>query len=147
MKQFVIALKSADFIKSGKNWATNAIDLYNNKWYTNYSISKSRYGLDLFNNRTFIGTEVIENATPTVSVLNSTPVYSTNYGEVLLDTNVIKYNVFQYDEINNQYYIFNLIEDASPYYILSPTSVSTDLYRFVDTTSSVDILNYKRSFY
>lgn len=147
MKQFILGLKSADFIKSGKHWETDAIDLYNNKWYTNYSVTKSRYGLNLYEGRTFVGTSVVEDATPTVVVNGSTPLYSTNYGEVLIDPNVINYNIFEYDEISGQYYIFNLIQDSSPYYILDPNSVNLDLYRFVDTSSRVDILNYKRSIY
>lgn len=147
MKQFIIALKSSDFIKSGTQWTTDAIDLYNNKWYTNYSVSKSRYGLNELDNRTFVGTEVISNATPSIVVEGSTPVSVTNYGEIFKDTNVITYNIFEYDEISEQYFIFNLIEDASPFYILDPTSINLDLYRFVDTSSRTDILSYKRSLY
>lgn len=147
MKQFIIALKSSDFIKSGKAWTTDAIDLYHNKWYTNYSVSKSRYGLNELDDRTFVGTEVLPNATPSIVVEGSTPVSITNYGEIFKDTNVITYNIFEYDEISEQYFIFNLIEDASPFYILDPTSVNLDLYRFVDTSSRTDVLSYKRSFY
>ena len=147
MKQFIIALKSSDFIKSGNAWTTDSIDLYNNKWYTNYSVSKSRYGLNELSDRTFVGTEILEDATPTIVVGGSTPVSVTNYGEIFKDTSVISYNIFQYDEISEQYFIFNLIEDASPFYILDPTSVNLDLFRFVDTSSRTDILSYKRSVY
>ena len=146
MKQFIIALKSSDFNKSGKSWSTDAIDLYHNKWYTNYSITKSRYGLTELSDQTFVGTEIIPDATPTVIINGSTPVSVTNYGEIVVEENVITYNVFKYDEQSGQYYIFNLIEDASPYYILDPESVSLDLLRFVDTSSRIDILSYKRSF-
>lgn len=146
MKQFVIALKSSDFSKSGKSWSTGAIDLYNNRWYTNYSPIRSRYGLDLIGDRTFVGTETIPDATPTVVISGSTPVTVTNYGEIVKETNVITYNIFDYDEISGQYFIFDLIEDSSPYYILDPTSVDLDLYRFIDTSSQIDILSYKRSF-
>jgi hypothetical protein len=147
MKQFIIALKSSDFNKSGKSWSTDAIDLYHNKWYTNYSITKSRYGLAELNDQTFVGTEIIPDATPTVIINGSTPVSVTNYGEIVVEENVITYNVFKYDEQSGQYYIFNLIEDASPYYILDPEYVSLDLLRFVDTSSRIDILSYKRSFF
>lgn len=147
MKQFIIALRGSDFIKSGKAWTTDAIDLYSNKWYTNYSVAKSRYGLNELDDRTFVGTSIVADATPTISIEGSTPVAVTNYGEIVKDTDSITYNVFQYDEISGQYFIFNLIEDASPFYILDPTSISLDLYRFIDTSSRVDILSYKRSFY
>ena len=147
MKQFIIALKSSDFIKSGKQWSTAGIDLYSNKWYTNYSIARSRYGLNLLEDRTFVGTSVIPDATPSIIVEGSTPVYVTNYGEIVQETNVIKYNRFEYDEQSGQYFIFNLIEDASPFYILNPDTVDLDLQRFVDTSSKIDILSYKRRFY
>lgn len=147
MKQFIIALRSADFIKSGKTWTTGAIDLYHNKWYTNYSVSRSTYGLNELEDRRFVGTEILENATPTVFVDGSTPVSVTNYGEIFKEENVISYNIFQYDEETEQYYIFNLIEDSSPFFILEPESIDLDLYRFVDTKSKIDILSYKRRVY
>jgi hypothetical protein len=147
MKQFIIALRSSDFLKAGKSWSTEAIDLYHNKWYTNYSSVRSRYGLDLIGDRTFVGTEVIDDATPTINVLGETPISVTNYGEVVKDPNVITYNTFTYDELSGEYLIFNLIESSSPYYILNSSSVDEALYRFVDTSSEVDILSYKRSIY
>jgi hypothetical protein len=147
MKQFVIALRSSDFNRSGKSWSTDAIDLYSNKWYTNYSYLRSRYGLNEIGDRTFVGTEIIEDATPSVIIDGSTPVAVTNYGEIVAEENVITYNVFEYDEISGQYFIFNLIEDSSPFFILDPTTVDLDLFRFVDTSSEISILSYKRSFY
>lgn len=146
MKQFVIALRSADFIKSGKSWTTEAIDLYHNKWYTNYSISRSAYGLNELEDRRFVGTELLD-ATPTLVIDGSTPLAVTNYGEIFKEESVISYNIFQYDEQTGQYYIFNLIEDASPFFILDPESIDLDLYRFVDTKSKVDVLSYKRRLY
>lgn len=145
MKQFIIALKSTDFIKSGKNWTTDYIDLYHNRWYTNYSNYRSRYGIDYLGNKVFVGTEIIPNATPSISVEGSTPIAVTNYGEIIQDTNVIKYNIFEYDEISGQYYIFDLIESTSPFFILDDGLFSPDLLRFIDTTAQIDIISYKRS--
>lgn len=144
MKQFIMPLRSTDFIKSGKLWSTGSIDLYHNKWYTNYSVNKSRYGLNLIGDNTFVGTEVVAGATPSVVIDGSTPVYVTNYGEVLVEENAKKYNIFQYDETSGQYFIFNL-EDASPFFVLEDNSL--DLYRFVDTSSRIDIIRYKRRFF
>jgi hypothetical protein len=146
MKQYILALRSLDFTKSGKSWSTDGLDLYNNKFYTNYSISRSRFGVDEIGDKTFVGTEIIADATPTIIVNGATPVAVTNYGEIVKETGIVTYNRFNYDSISGQYFIFNLIEDASPYYILDPESVDLDLYRFVDTTSKVDILNYKGAF-
>lgn len=134
-------LRSRDFNKSGKLWTTNAIDLYHNEWYTNYSVKRSRHGLNLIGDNTFVGTEIVPNATPTVIIDGSTPVYVTNYGEVIVEQNAKKYNIFQYDELAGQYFIFNL-EDASPFFTLQDQS--DDLYRFVDTSSRIDIIRYKR---
>lgn len=142
MKQFIIALRSADFIKSGKSWTTESIDLYHNKWYTNYSVSRSPYGLNQLEDRTFVGTQLVD-TTPSLEIQGSTPVSVTDYGEIFKQQSAITYNIFQYDQDTGQYYIFNLIEDSSPFYILDPDSISLDLYRFVDTTSRVDILSYK----
>lgn len=147
MKQFIIALKSTDFIKSGKNWTTDYIDLYNNRWYTNYSNYRSRYGVDYIGNKVFVGTEIKPDATPSVLIENATPIAVTDYGEIVQDSNVIKYNIFEYDETSGQYYIFDLLESASPFFILEDQLLSPDLLRFVDTKSQIDILNYKRSFF
>lgn len=147
MKQFIIALRSSDFNRSGKFWSTDAIDLYSNKWYTNYSYLRSRYGLNEIGDRTFVGTEILQDATPSVFINGSTPVSVTNYGEIFVEENVITYNIFEYDEVSGQYFIFNLIEDSSPFFILDPTNVDLNLLRFVDTSSEISILSYKRSFF
>ena len=146
MKQFIIALRSADFIKSGKSWTTEAIDLYNNKWYTNYSVSRSSYGLNELEDRRFVGSEVID-ASPTVLIDGSIPVSVTDYGEIVREENIITYNIFQYDEKTEKYYIFNLNQSSSPYFVLDVDSIDNAFYRFVDTSSKIDILSYKRRVY
>ena len=146
MKQYILGLRSNDFIRSGKSWTTDAIDLYHNKFYTNYSVLKSRTGINTIGDRTFVGTEVLQGATPSVVVEGSTPIAVTNYGEIIRDPNVIRYNIFQYDELSGEYYIFDLIADSSPYYVLNPESVDLNLERFVDTSSRVDILSYRSAF-
>lgn len=57
MKSYLLSFTTYDFIKNGKTWDTGAIDLYSNKYYTNYSIKKSRNGLNLLGDYTFVGTE------------------------------------------------------------------------------------------
>ena len=146
MKQYILGLRSNDFIRSGKSWTTDAIDLYHNKFYTNYSVLKSRTGINTIGDRTFVGTEVLQGATPSVVVQGATPIAVTNYGEIIRDPNVIRYNIFQYDELSGEYYIFDLIADSSPYYVLNPESVDLNLERFVDTSSRVDILSYRSAF-
>lgn len=145
MKQYILALRSLDFIKSGKSWSTGSIDLYNNKFYTNYSIARSRFGIDELGDRTFVGTEIIYDATPSVTVLGETAEIVTNYGEIVKQAGIISYNVFDYDETSGQYVIFTLQDGATPYYVLQGAQTS-ELFRFVDTSSQIDILSYKAAF-
>jgi hypothetical protein len=145
MKQYILALRSIDFIKSGKSWSTGSIDLYNNKFYTNYSITRSRFGIDEIGDRTFVGTEIIEDATPSVTVLGETAQVVTNYGEIVKEKGVISYNVFDYDELTGQYVVFSIGSQATPYYVLQG-SQTPELFRFVDTSSQIDILSYKAAF-
>jgi hypothetical protein len=145
MKQYILALRSLDFIKSGKSWSTESIDLYNNKFYTNYSIARSRFGVDELGDRTFVGTEIIHDATPSVTVLGETAEIITNYGEIVKQAGVISYNVFDYDEDSGQYIIFTLEDGEDPYYVLQGVQTA-ELFRFVDTSSKIDILTYKGAF-
>lgn len=87
MKQYLLLLKSGDFVKSGNTWTTGAINLYANNQYINYSNVRSQYGLNLIGDRTFVGTEVTSprgdgrHATPLVSH----SLYTTDYGEVIYE--------------------------------------------------------------
>ena len=145
MKQYILALRSLDFIKSGKSWSTSSIDLYNNKFYTNYSIARSRFGIDELGDRTFVGTEIIHDATPSVTVLGETAEIVTNYGEIVKQAGIISYNVFDYDETSGQYVIFTLQDGATPYYVLQGAQTA-EVFRFVDTSSQIDIISYKGAF-
>lgn len=112
MKQYLLLLKSGNFVKSGNVWTSEPINLYANEQYYNYSNTRSRYGVDLIGDRTFVGTEV---ASPRFGGESSTPltpraVYVTDYGEVVSDP-------------------------ATP-----------QLFRFVDTSSRIDILSYRHVF-
>lgn len=88
MKQYLLLLKSGDFNKSGNKWTSNAINLYNNSQYTNYSYTRSRYGLNLIGDNTYVGTEI---TSPSYNVAPATPisdnvVYVTNLGEVVYES-------------------------------------------------------------
>lgn len=88
MKQYLLLLKSADFNKSSNVWTSNAVNLYSNTQYSNYSYVRSRYGLDLIGDNTYVGTEVTspsytaDPATP----LSSNAVYVTDAGELVYDS-------------------------------------------------------------
>lgn len=87
MKQYLLLLKSSDFTKSGNTWTSNPINLYHNSQYSNFSYTRSAYGLNLIGDRTYVGTEL---ASPSYSEGDATPVsdtavYVTDIGEVVYD--------------------------------------------------------------
>lgn len=57
MKSYLLSFTKYDFNKSGNVWTTDAVDLYYNKYYTNFSSKKSRNGLNALGDYTFVGTE------------------------------------------------------------------------------------------
>jgi len=67
MKTYLLSFVAPDFSKDGKIWSTQGIDLYANKYYTNYSYSRSPTGLNSTGDFVFTGTEVLSNATPTIA--------------------------------------------------------------------------------
>lgn len=93
MKQYLLLFKSGDFVKTSNAltgnplWTSNAVNLYSNSQYKNYSYTRSRYGLNLIGDNTYVGTEV---TSPSYSQESSTPlssnvVYVTNVGEVVYE--------------------------------------------------------------
>jgi hypothetical protein len=81
MKTYFLALNKTDFNISGSTWTSNVVDIYSNRFYTNYSTFRSPNGLNEIGDFTFVGTEVLNNATPTIDG----SVAVTNYGEIKLD--------------------------------------------------------------
>lgn len=47
MKRYLLGLRSGDFTKNGNVWTSDAINLYNNSSYKNYSYKRSASGLNL----------------------------------------------------------------------------------------------------
>lgn len=81
MKTYFLALNKSDFNVSSSTWTSNVIDLYSNRFYTNYSTFRSQYGLNELGDYTFVGTQILQNATPTIDGALKV----TNYGEIVLD--------------------------------------------------------------
>jgi hypothetical protein len=87
MKRYLLGLRSGDFNKNGRLWITDPINLYNNKFYKNYSYKRSQTGLNLIGDYTFVGTEL---TSPSYSGVHAATVdqyvkYATNYGEVVYE--------------------------------------------------------------
>jgi len=87
MKQYLLLLKSGDFNKSGNTWTSNAINLYKNDSFTNYSYVRSRYGLNTIGDNIYVGLEytspsyTAELATP----LSNSALYVTDIGEIVYE--------------------------------------------------------------
>ena len=141
MKTYFLALNNSDFSISGNTWTSNVIDLYSNRFYTNFSTLRSQHGLNELGDYTFVGTELRPDATPTLD--STTKV--TNYGEIILEETIGEYGFFNSDNYQDGRYIFDLVQ-SSPFWIMGPDYESQLVYRFVDTTSRVDIIGYKHAF-
>jgi hypothetical protein len=86
MKQYLLLLKSSDFNKSGNVWTTDAINLYSNNQYKNYSSTRSPSGLNLIGDRTFVGTEVTSPSTlDGYTPINDNAIYATDVGEIIYE--------------------------------------------------------------
>lgn len=46
MRVYYLRIPSTDFVRIGETWTSPLIDLYNNAYYKNYSITRSKYGLN-----------------------------------------------------------------------------------------------------
>lgn len=80
MKTYFLALNKSDFNINGSVWTSNVVDLYKNRFYTNYSTHRSSTGVNVLGDHTFVGTELLP---PSLDATDSaTP---TNYGEIVLD--------------------------------------------------------------
>jgi len=67
MKTYLLSFVTSDFSKNGKTWSTEAIDLYANKYYKNFSYTRFPNGINSLGDYTFTGTKNISDATPTIS--------------------------------------------------------------------------------
>jgi hypothetical protein len=141
MKTYFLALRNEDFTITGKTWKSSSIDLYANRFYTNYSVLKSPYGNNVIDDYTFTGLRTKEEATPTVPGAYSV----TDYGEVVLDLNYGQYYVYDFNQEDGNYYYYSTEDSSTPYRVVNPSSFD-GFYRFVDTSSGIGIVGFKHSF-
>lgn len=140
MKTYLLSFNTSDFTKQDKVWTTDVIDLYSNKYYTNFSFTRSRTGLNSLGDYTFTGTELLADATPTIDGAYAV----TNYGELFLDPNVSPHLYFNINSTDGQNLIFDPDVNSTP--IFTADLTESYLYRFVDTSSRVDIRTFKGAF-
>lgn len=145
MKTYFLALINTDFTITGNKWVSSPFDLYANRFYTNYSNYRNIYGLNLLEDYTFTGNQILPDATPTILGKYATD-YITDAGEVIKDLTFGEYYIFDYDSESSPYYLFNLLNSSTPFQILSPSSTQF-LQRFIDTSSPINILRIQAFFY
>ena len=140
MKTYLLSFATSDFVKSNNVWTSSVIDLYSNKYYTNFSYTRSRMGLNSLGDYTFTGTKILSGATPTIE--NAYAV--TNYGELYRDPNVSPHLIFNANSLDGSNYIYNADTSSTPTF--TADEEETYLYRFIDTSSRVDIRTFKGAF-
>lgn len=140
MKQYLLLFKTSDFVKNGNVWTTEAINLYSNSQYKNFSTYRSNNGLNLIGDGTFVGTEVtspsdVHDATP----LSANVVYVTDYGEVVYESANPAVKRFidttsKIDIIGYTYRFLNVQNGVDPNFSLSIFQSDT-----AESTSGLDV--------
>ena len=138
MKTYLLSFNTGDFIKSSNLWTSGVIDLYSNKFYKNFSYTRSATGLNSLGDYIYTGTSIIEGATPTIQDAYAV----TDTGELYRDPEVSPHLYF--DSNQGEYLIFDA--DASGTPIFTADSEEDYLYRFIDTSSRIDIRTFKGAF-
>ncbi len=91
---------------------------------------------------TFVGNTELS-ATPTLS--NSVSI--TEFGEIVDDKDFILEYIYEEGEQTSEYIIYSFEIGPDGYYVLTPINKTTPLLRFVDTSSRVDLISYKGTFF
>ena len=141
MKTYFLALRNEDFTITGNTWKSLSFDLYANKFYTNYSVLRSPYGNNAIDDYTFTGLATKDGATPTVPGAYSV----TDYGELILDQQYGQYYIYDFDAQDEEFYYYSTENSATPYRVINPSAYDA-YYRFVDTSSGINIVGFKHSF-
>lgn len=140
MKTYLLSFNTGDFTKSSNLWTSSVIDLYSNRFYKNFSYTRSATGLNSLGDYTYTGTSIIQGATPTIEDAYAV----TDTGELYRDPGVSPHLFFNSNSISGDNFIFNPDNDSTP--IFTADSVEDYLYRFIDTTSRIDIRTFKGAF-
>jgi hypothetical protein len=143
MKSYLLSFTSYDFSKNGKTWVTSPVDLYFNKYYTNFSNKRSRTGNNLIGDYTFTGTEKTGDA---FIYIDSTQFTSPNF---IFETSGSTANYLLYTDTN-----FDILSTPSFLQTVYRTDygevvqdlATPSLLRLVDTSSRVDIRSFRGAF-
>lgn len=140
MKTYLLSFNTGDFTKSNNLWTSSVIDLYSNRFYKNFSYTRSATGLNSLGDYIYTGTGILQGATPTIE--NAYAV--TDTGELYRDPGVSPHLYFDSGSVSGDSFIFDADTDSTPIYT---ADLEEDyLYRFIDTTSRIDIRTFKGAF-
>ena len=140
MKTYLLSFNTGDFTKSGNLWTSSVIDLYSNRFYKNFSYTRSANGLNSLGDYTYTGTSEIQGATPTIADAYAV----TDAGELYRDPGVSPHLYFNSNSVSGDSFVFN--PDAASTPIFTADETEDYLYRFIDTTSRIDIRTFKGAF-
>jgi hypothetical protein len=140
MKTYLLSFNTGDFTKSNNLWTSSVIDLYSNRFYKNFSYTRSANGLNSLGDYIYTGTSEIQGATPTIEGAYAV----TDTGELYLDPGVSPHIFFNADSNQGENLIFNADASGTPTY--TADSEEDYLYRFIDTSSRIDIRTFKGAF-
>lgn len=140
MKTYLLSFNTGDFTKSDNLWTSSVIDLYSNKFYKNFSYTRSATGLNSLGDYIYTGTREIQGATPTIDGAYAV----TDSGELYLDPGVSPHLYFDSNSLSGDSFVFNPDNDSTP--IFTADSEEDYLYRFIDTSSRIDIRTFKGAF-
>lgn len=140
MKTYLLSFNTGDFTKSNNLWTSSVIDLYSNRFYKNFSYTRSATGLNSLDDYIYTGTSQLQGATPTIEDAYAV----TDTGELYRDPAVSPHLYFDSGSVSGDSLIFNADISSTPIYT---ADLEEDyLYRFIDTTSRIDIRTFKGAF-
>ena len=140
MKTYLLSFNTGDFTKSNNLWTSGVIDLYSNKFYKNFSYTRSATGLNSLGDYIYTGTKVIQGATPTIDDAYAV----TDAGELYQDPALSPHLYFDVNSIDGDNLVFDPDTNSTP--IFTADSEDDYLYRFIDTSSRIDIRTFKGAF-
>lgn len=145
MKSYLLSFTAYDFLKNEKTWITEPVDLYANQYYTNFSVKKSRRGLNTLGDYTFVGTE--KNGSIYI-ILNSSE-YSTPVFVYLNESPDATPEFLVYTDPDFDEQATPTLEDAvfmTNYGEIISDPATPSYLRFVDTSSRIDIRSFRGAF-
>ncbi len=98
MRIYFLCITSSEFTKTGDSWLSPVIDLYDNRHYTNYSVSRSPLGQNTFGTKVWTGNQILGSVG----------------SDVITDTGIIRNN--RYIDTSGSLYLDSFFVDITKQY-------------------------------